>query len=204
MDTKIPRHDSTHWPRLCRNLCRGLSALILFLGNVAVSQESYPKPLQNGSASQSYRIEVRSRIGVTTPPLSVTREIGANSKLLSAAWAIESNHRDGVVVAFEVAEPFVHDSLPQRKADAKISANVDRTSGPATWRLTGRQTQTDHSGEVDRASVQVIADTRGRAEISVDVQFMNPEPGTFDTSGESGMLPIGRYSTHVVCTVTAP
>lgn len=146
--------------------------------------------------SQRFSIEVPQRIGVVVPaPVTADAEFGKPVTLPSQPWSITSNHTAGVVVAFTVGQPFVNSAAPDWTADASLTASVGSTEGPAAWEIAKPFAKTSGSSDPESASVQVVSNERGTAEISVDVGFV-PDPEL--------MLPAGQYRTFMVCTVTAP
>ncbi|TWU44508.1 hypothetical protein Poly51_60740 [Rubripirellula tenax] len=158
---------------------------------------SAPELCQGQIAQQRFTVTVPEGVGLTTPSQAdVDLELvpGTNA-FPQQTWGIRSNSQSGVVVGFAVESAFAHQTIPTIKVDAGLDVSVPNRTGAANWQITKSSDQSSVADGDETAVVQVVADGAGTAEVGLVLKFILP---ALDE------VPVGKYSTDVVCTITIP
>ena len=168
--------------------------LLVVVALIATTIDSTTASAQ--SASQRFVVRVPEKVNVVAPAESsvIAIDDSDSQTFPRQNWTFASNSSTGLVADFSVDRPFTDDSNSLDKHDAELRLRVENVAGEGQWAVSSMVDATAHHEGKDQASVRVTADSKGTADIKLNLEFKSSnEPA------------IGRsHSTTIICTVATP
>jgi hypothetical protein len=146
---------------------------------------------------QKFTVNVAEGIALTTPPQPVVNfELTPGSDAIPVQlWNVKSNSVTGVVIEFAISGAFAHESMTGVKVDAGLDVAISSSSGSSDWLVTQGSDNSSYATGDESAVVQIVADGVGAARVGLTMRFVQ---------SSLEVIPVGEYSSTVICTVSLP